>query len=156
MPSVTSNLPAYGASLYRVADALRLTRNGLGDDVIDAATDAIVERTVNRQEQPDGERLAKLKPSTVKRKARLGLDPRILVEHHVMLDRKQVRGETAVTATSASMTAGLDDETKAKVDYAHAGSDNREKRPFYDPGADGEAAVDRVFEGAADDAIRGA
>lgn len=153
MASVTSNSAEVSGGLRELADALRLDRNGLGDRVIDATAGAIVTRTKGRQAQPDGTPLAKLKPRTVERKARMGYDPRILVETDVMLQPDQVRGETTVTPSEASMTAGTDDETRLKVDAAHEGSPNRAKRPFYDPGPDGEAAFDAVFLGAIDDAI---
>jgi len=121
--------------------------------LIDAVTGAIENRTVGKQQDPTGARLAPLKQRTKDRKARLGLDPRILIETHEMLGFEQIRGEVVITSNTASMTAGLDDETRLKVEYAHEGSPNRAKREFMDLGNDGEKAQDEWADETIDQSV---
>ena len=73
-----------------------------------------------------------------------------------MLDPQQIQGRTNVTRDSATMQAGLDAETIAKVGYAEEGGPNRPARPFYELGKDGEAAVDVLVKEVLDNAVRGA
>ncbi len=128
----------------------------LGDELIDTAAAAIVNRTKTRQLDSAGKPLKPLKSKYKAAKVRKGYDPRILVKTGEMLELEQVRGKTVVTANVASMEAGLDGEVKALVEYAHEGSKNRPKRPFYDLGKDGEAAVDTLANETIDAAIKAA
>lgn len=160
MATVTSNRIQVAKALLGLGTTFSLRRrwrggkNRLGDDLIDAAAVAITERTVRGQADPGGRPLVRLKPRTVRRKARLGLDTRILIETHEMLDLQQVRGQTSVTSDTAVMRAGLDEETRAKVEFAHEGGPNRPPRPFYDLGKEGQAAADVLFMEVVDDAVK--
>ncbi len=160
MAKILSNRIQVSKALLGLGQAFSLRRpigNGnrrLGDELIDTAAGAIVDRTVTRQLDDLGRPLRPLKRRTIERKARAGLDTRILIETHEMLDFGQVRGKTAITANTATMQAGLDDETQRKVEYAHEGGPNRPKRPFYDLGPNGERATDELFHEVVADAVR--
>lgn len=159
MATITSNRIQVSKALLGLSQAFSLRRpiagskRRLGEELIDTAAGAIVNRTVGKQQDPDGSPLARLRPRTIERKRRLGYDTRILIETHTMLDFEQVRGKTSITANAATMQAGLDEETQAKAEYAHEGAANRAKRPFYDLGKDGEAATDVLFHEVIDAAI---
>ena len=160
MASILSNRVQVVKALLGLSTAFSLRRRPaggnkrLGDELIDVATAAIEDRTVNRQQDWAGQPLAPLKARTRERKARLGFDPRILIETHEMLDPEQIRGQTHVTEHEATMRAGLDDETRMKVEAAHEGAPNRRKRPFYDLGPNGEEAVDTLCGEVRDNAVR--
>lgn len=162
-----SNSPAVIRAVAGLADALNLRRRTemgqrLGDELIDTAALVIEDRTVNRQQDSRGRQLKPLKHRTVKRKREAGLDPRILVETHTMLDIDQIRGRTSVTANTAVTLAGIDEETQKKVEWAEEGDMRptkeggpiRAKRPFEDLGKDGEAAIDSVIDETIDAAAR--
>ena len=150
MASVTSNKTNLFRAVFGLSQAMNLRRrfgagSRLGDELIDAAAAAIEDRTANRQQGPDGRPLPRLRPRTIARKRARGLDTRILIETHEMLDFAQVRGKTVVTSNVAAMTAGLDTYTQFKVEQAEEGAPNRPKRHFYDLGRDGEKAVDALL-----------
>ena len=128
----------------------------LGDQLVDTAAAAIEARTVGRQQDADGNPLAPLKPSTLRRKAAAGFDLRILIETHKLLEVEQIRGQVHLTENSAIMVAGADEETKQKAEWAAEGAPNRRPRPFYELGADGEKAVDVLFVETVDHAVRDA
>lgn len=159
MASITSNSGEVVRSLSGLAHALNLRGRvaggkTLGAALVDTASVAIEARSVERQTDPAGTPWAKLRPRTVERKARLGLDPRVNVETGSMLSLQEIRGTVTVTPDSASMTAGLDAFTQDKVDWAQSGGPNRPARPFMDLGPDGEAAVDGLVDGVIGDAVR--
>ena len=148
MASISSNRAAVARAYHELADAFNLRRSipgsnkRLGDELIDTAVGAIENRTVNLQQDVSGKPLAPLKWRTRVRKARLGLDPRILIETHEMLSPEELRGRTTVGSHYAVMQAGTSEEVQAKVEHAHTATANRAERPFYDLGRDGERAVD--------------
>ena len=152
MATIISNRAAVQRALFGLSQAMNLRRSlpgrkgKLGDELIDTATLAIADRSVNRQQDPDGNPWAPLRPRTLARKRKLGLDPRINIETYTMLDILQIRGVTAITSHTAVMTPGLDEETRQKIEYAQEGGDNRPERPFVDLGKDGERAVDELIE----------
>lgn len=152
MASITSNRAACQRALFGLSQALNLRRRPkgrnkrLGDELVDTVAGAIEERSVGRQVDPDGRPWRPLKARTIERKRRLGYDLRINIETHEMLDFQQVRGVVAITSHTAVMTAGLDEETRLKVEYAQEGGPNRPRRPFYDLGTDGERAVGVLVE----------
>jgi hypothetical protein len=153
MASIKSNKPAVLSALSGLSQAMNLRRpiagrkRRLGDELLDTTAAVISARTAEGQQQPDGSPLPRLKPQTVTRKARRGLDTRILVATGEMLDPREVLGRTTVTSNVASMSPGLSGEVAARVGYAEEGSANRPVRHFYDPGKAGETAVDELIEG---------
>lgn len=159
MATITSNKPAVAKALFGLSQTFNLRRKPrggkkrVGDELIDTAAGAIEDRSVNKQLRPGGGHWAPLKESTKERKARLGLDPRINIETHEMLDLEQIRGRTVVTSAVAVMAAGLDEATQAKVEFAEEGGPNRPARPFYDLGDDGEKAVDTLCNEIRDQAV---
>lgn len=159
MASQTSNLGVVTRSLNNLTNALNLRRkvpggNGtIGQDIIDTAALVIEDRSVSRQVDPDGNPWAPLKARTIKRKARLGLDPRINIATHEMLDINQIQGRDTVTADTAVMQAGLTQDAINKTKWAEDGGPHRKPRPFYDLGPDGEKAVDQVIRHALDQAV---
>ena len=162
MASILSNRPQVSKALSGLSQTFNLRhpiaggQRCLGDELVDTAAVAIEARTVGHQQDPDGNPLAPLKESTKRRKARLGFDPRILIETHEMLDLEQIRGEVNLTENSAVMIEGRDAETKQKAEWAADGSPNRLPRPFYELGADGEKAVDVLLTETVDHAVRDA
>ena len=160
MATLISNRIQVSKALLGLATAfsLRKRRPGgqkrLGEELVDTAAVAIEDRSVNRQVDPSGNPWAALRPFTIRRKAALGHDLRINIETHEMLDMEQIRGNVSITEHEAIMRAGLDDETRQKVEWAQEGGPNRPARPFYDLGPDGEAAVDVLCEEVKDAAVR--
>lgn len=160
MASITSNREAVIRALSGLAQAMNFRRRPggyrtLGDTIARTTAETIIERTVGRQQTPSGAPLAKLKPSTVSRKRRLGLDPRILVATHKMMEYHQVLGRVVVTRNVVVMSAGLDEDVRQKVAWATEGSvkRKRKKRPFYELGADGEKEVGAVLNEAREMAV---
>jgi hypothetical protein len=146
MPRLISNRPNVVQGLFALGQAFNLRRRvagrkRLGDEMIDAATGVIVERTVRRQSDPTGAPLKPLSRRYRLRKMAQGYPGIIAVRTGEMMDPEQVRGRTIVSDHAASMTAGLDDETIRKVAWFQEGA---RPRPFYDLGKDGETAVDAV------------
>lgn len=150
MASISSNRPNVAKALFALSQTFNLRRRApggnktLGAELIDTATVAIEQRSVVKQADPDGNPWAKLKPAYKGWKARHGFSTRINVKTGEMLDPRQIAGQTVVTSNTASMTAGLDAETKTKVAAAEEGGKLRPKRPFMDLGKDGEKAVDML------------
>ena len=161
MASVSSNLPAVTRGLHALGDAFNLRRRlrggaRLGEEFLASGALAIEDRTVRRQEDPRNDPLPPLKERTIARKRRLGLDTRILIETHAMLDPENVAGRSYVRANEAGMAAGVGIEEQWKVEFAEEGGPGRPPRHFFDLGKDGVAAADAVADEAADDAIRAA
>ena len=162
MASLVSNKIQVSKALFGLSQTFSLRRRlaggqyRLGDKLVDTAAVAIEARTVGRQQDPDGNPLAPLKPSTLRRKAAGGFDLRILIETHEMLDLEQIRGQVALTENSAVMIEGLDAETKQKAEWAAEGAPNRRPRPHYELGKDGEKAVDVLFVETIDHSVRDA
>lgn len=126
----------------------------LADDIRRTVASVIAERTVDRQQQPDGKDLAPLKPRTLERKRRLGFPDTILVETGEMLSSEELMGEVAeLSDHSLEMEYGLSDSTKVKAEWATVGNDEtplRAPRPFYEIGeneADRKAVDDTVRDG---------
>ena len=129
------------AALGRDVDSLgfrgRGPRGMLGEDVADMVAEIVMDRTVNRQAQPDGSPLAPLRPATVERKRRLGYPDTILVETGRMLAQAQLQGDADLSDPhEMRVVYGLDDEARQKAEWAHEGAPNRARRPFYEIGTD--------------------
>jgi len=161
MAAVTSNLAAVSRGLHALGDAFNLRRRlrggaRLGEEFLASGALAIEDRTVRRQEGADGGPLPPLKARTIARKRRLGLDTRILIETHKMLDPQNVAGRSYVRADEAGMAAGVGIEEQYKTEWAEEGGPGRPPRHWFDLGKDGELAADAVADEAADDAVRAA
>lgn len=160
MARVVSNRIQVSKALLGLSSAFSLRRKvaggnkRLGEELIDTAAAAIEDRSVNRQSDPSGNPWAALSPVTIRRKAAAGHDLRINIETFEMLAFEQIRGGISITEHEATMQAGLDPETRAKVQWAEEGGPNRPARPFFDLGRDGEAAVDVLCEEVVTGAIR--
>ncbi len=159
MPHLISNRANVVRGLFALGQAFNLRRRvagrkRLGDEMIDAATGAIVERTVRGQAEPSGAPLRPLSRRYRLRKIAQGYPGIISVRTGEMMDPEQVRGRTVVTDHAASMTAGLDGETAQKVAWFQEGAGSGKPRPFYDLGKDGEGAVDTVCLEAREQSLR--
>jgi hypothetical protein len=159
MASISSNGTETLVRLGKVAGALNFRNRTagsrrLGDELLDTTAVAIKHRTRDQGLSPDGAPLAKLSRAYLARKFREGHDGRILVRTGEMTDTQQLLGETSVGSNRAQMTAGLDEETRDKVEWAEEGSANRPKRPFYDLGEDGMRLIEGVLGEAIDRAAR--
>lgn len=149
MASISSNLPEIRGKLDALADTMRFdrkpksSRRSVGAQLL-AVTAGIVEaRTVQGQLEPDGSRLARLKPSTLRRKAEQGFPSTISVETGQMMSMEQVMGEQEVTPRSAAMTYGTGPEARAKAaSFTEGHPPYQEPRPFYDLGRTGEQSLD--------------
>ena len=152
MASITSNRTVVTRALFGLSQAMNLRRNipgrskRLGDELLETVAGAIEDRTVNRQLQPDGSPLPRLRPRTIARKIARGLDTRILIETHEMLSMTEIMGRTDVAGNMASMTGGTDDDVRFKIEKAEEGGANRPARHFYEAGKDGEKVVDVLIE----------
>lgn len=148
MASVKSNYSQVSRAVLGLSRALsprRRTAGGkyLGDEYADTVGEAVRHRTADEQLGPERRPLPPLSARYKRRKVRQGFDSRILIRTHEMLDPDQVRGQVQFGANHVSMTAGLDPETKQKVEWASKGSrkQNRPPRRFYELGRDGIMAV---------------
>jgi hypothetical protein len=152
MASIQSNLFEIRQNLNELGQCMNLRRRPkgssrrVGDELLDIVAVAIEQRTRQRQQDPSGRTLAKLRPATIARKLRLGYPLTIGVETGEMLDLEQIRGEQVITADSATMTYGLDAETRAKADRFQEGNARQAPREFYDVGREGERLVDAYVE----------
>jgi len=144
MASVSSNRPIVNNALISLSQALnfrRATRGGpgtVGQGMLDTVADAIEQRTVVRQQDPDGRPLPPLKARTIQRKKEAGLDSRILVETGEMTSPPAILGRTTITGNTATMTAGVSEFVQQKIEWAEEGSQNRPVRHFFEEGKDGE------------------
>lgn len=159
MAGISSNRPAVARALFGLSQALNLRsrpaggNRRLGEELVDAAAAAIRERSVTGQKDPDGNPWRRLSPRYLRRKLAEGYPATIGIRTGEMMDPEQVRGRVVVTASTASMTAGLDAETQQKDEWFQ---DGRRPRPFYDLGKEGQAAVDLVITEAIDAAVTAA
>jgi phage gpG-like protein len=160
MASISSNGTETLVRLGKVAGALNFrnrTAGGsrrLGEELLDTTATVIKHRTRDQGLSPDGAPLAPLSRAYLAKKFREGHDGRILVRTGEMTDTQELLGETSVGSNAASMTGGLDEETRDKIEWAEEGSPNRPKRPFYDLGQDGQRAIEGVLDEAIDRAVR--
>jgi hypothetical protein len=161
MASVKSNYGHVSRAVFGLTWALsprRRTPGGkyLGDEYADTIGEVMRHRTADEQQGPEGRPLPPLNARYKARKVRQGHDPRILVRTHEMLEPRQVRGQVQFGANHVSMTAGLDEETKQKVEWASKGSkaQNRPPRRFYALGRDGIMAVRALARESLSSAVR--
>jgi hypothetical protein len=159
MARVKSNLQSVKVGLTAVAGALDPTRKipggrRLGDEIAEVMASGIRERTVTRQLDADGNRLAKLSRRTLIEKARRGQPETILVATGDMLSLPQIMGVPHVNSKSVTIFPGLDEEDRLKVQYAEDGSDNRPERHFIGIDRETEADIDAVNEEALAKTIR--
>lgn len=152
---ITDNWPALSALFAAIPRALDLDRAGpsgapLGDELLDAAADAIYEQTVVAQQDPDSNPLAPLRPYTLDRKRRLGYPETILVETAKMTAVEQLRGERDVGPASAVAWYGVSDPEVQKAEWAHEGAPGRAKRPFFGIPARALPLLGRAVDQAAD------
>jgi hypothetical protein len=118
-------------------------RDPLGDELLDRAALAVYVQTAYRQLDPDGNALAPLAPSTLARKRRMGYPDTILVETSEMLAINQLAGTRTVTRDFAMSRYGVSPWERKKAEYAHQGSRNRPRRPFYAINDLARAMIDR-------------
>lgn len=136
-----SNLSEVIGRLARDVNGLSFRGRGrtgtVAEDVQNVVAEIVIDRTVLRQQAPDGERLAPLADSTIERKRRLGYPDLILVETAEMLSLPQVTGALDLYGDHDMVISyGTDEWPQLKAEFAHEGFDNRPKRPFYAIGSD--------------------
>lgn len=153
MARVTSNLPEIRRTIAELGQIMNFRRRQassgrrVGEEILDVVALVIDDRTINKQQDPSGKPLARLKPRTLARKRRLGYPSTIGVEEHKMLDLDQISGERVVTDKVASMTYGRTADQRAKAEWFQDPSNpNQAPREFYDVGKDGEKLVDRYID----------
>lgn len=161
-----SNFNSVEKSLINLGETfnLRRRRNGaqkrIGEEMADVASDVILARTIISQATPDGTPLAELRPSTIKRKIRIGAPLTIGVERWHMLTREEMTARVIVSANSMTMIYGLDPVMAERAEHFQEGRPGvQEARPFYDLGDDGMDAemnyIDAVAEQAREEFDRG-
>jgi hypothetical protein len=154
MASIQSNLPEIRKVLSDLADTLRPSRKrsgsgsgrSIGNEFLDLTAVLIEHRTIVEQRDPDDMPLAPLSPVTIGRKVRLGYPTTIGIETHHMLDLDQIKGQQQVTANTAEMTYGLDEEARDKAGRFTEGNSHQPERPFFDLGRSGEQLLDDYIE----------
>jgi hypothetical protein len=122
----------------------------LGESLIDAVALTVEHRTINEQRQPDLAPLKPLSPRYLAAKVRAGYSSRIGVRKYRMLQIGEIKGETYVGKTIATMTFGLSRETRDEASWFTEGGKNRPARPFYELGPSEEKAIAAVIDDAAE------
>jgi hypothetical protein len=135
---VTSNRSEVVAGVRRLGAGFSLKGRGrsksFAEDLSDAISQQIADRTALAQQDPDGRPLAPLAAATLRRKARLGYPETIGVERGLMLSQAELKGESVVTDTSMEMTYGAGEQAKKEAEWFTEGSARRGQPPrrFYE------------------------
>lgn len=153
MATVTSNLPQINALLNSLADALDLTNDGLGEDLLGVVVEGLVDRNA-AQLDPAGADWAANKEPYASSPRKAGKPVGVLTGE--MLSMVQLAGEKEITSTKATMTYGVNQDARDKSDWFTAGRAGvQEPREFYalDPAIEAkvteraEEALTRIIEG---------
>lgn len=165
MAGATSNLPEVEAIFDSLAHCLDFDRpaprgHTFGDNAFDVIAAGIQQRTLVNQQASDGSPLAANRGDYgVSKRSQgievgVGLYPGGQVGGD-MLEFQQIRGQTTATANEASMTYGLDEETRLKAEYFQDTTRSvQPKRPFYDLDKNIESSLDVLTDETIDAAIR--
>lgn len=144
MASVSHNLPQIEALLDSLTEALDLTKDGLGEDLLGVVAERIADRNAAQQD-PSGGDWAENKGKYGERKRSRGLPVGVdlRAEHRGrMVSLVELQGEKTIAPDSATMTFGTSEESREIAGYFTKGRPGtQDPRPFYEMTEEDQAAV---------------